>query len=178
MNRRNAAMVLALALVLQCVDLSRAAVNIRSPIGTPWHKTHRLMSPLWPEFGRRYDHLVFLQPSSVSPYLVGWIPDYKLTALFAARESMSVNVAYLARIDLQALAMQRAYRDTLLAKGQAEAGTFYVVEDAELWAKVLCAPDNGQWHGHVDGLPLLLPDADAIRGLPPMTGCPKRGVVP
>lgn len=175
MSRRGAATVLTIALVSQCADLSRAAVNIRHPIGTPWHGAHSLASPIWQEFGNRYRHLVFLQPSSVSPYLVGWIPDYKLMALFAAHDGMSVNVAYLARIDLKALATKRAWRASLLSSGAAEAKTFYVVEDAQLWAKVLCAPEHDQWHGRIDGLPVLLPDAGGIHGLPEMQGCPEKG---
>jgi hypothetical protein len=172
LSTRSARIVLALALLIQCIDLSGMAVSVHRGISKNSHYQFVLVAPAWNQLASSYEHLVYLPSANVSPYLVTWIPHYKDLAHYAAIRGLSINVAYLARLDLPRLAAARAQREALLVDGHAEPKTFYVVEDAALWSKILCAPDHGQWHGHIDGLPVVLPESRGAGSLPPSETCP------
>ncbi len=171
MGARRARIVLTLALVIQCIDLSGMAINVHREITERSQYRSKLVSPGWAQLAGHYKHAAYLSAAGFSPALLGWVPHYKDLAHYAVIHGMSINTAYLARLDLPRLAAARARREALLVQGKAEAGTFYVVEDAALWSKILCAPDHGQWHGQIDGLPVLLPESSAVTGLPPAQPC-------
>lgn len=171
MKVRHARTVLTLALVIQCVDLSGMAIHVHRKIAERSRHRSALVAPVWNRLAGNYKHVAYLSTAGYSPELIGWIPHYKDLAHFAVLHGMSINVAYLARLDLPRLAAVRARREALLVDGRAEPGTFYVVEDATLWSKILCAPDHGQWHGQIDDLPVLLPESSGIQGLSPPQPC-------
>ncbi|WP_426700245.1 DUF6311 domain-containing protein [Rhodanobacter sp. Col0626] len=162
---------LTFALIVQCVDLSGMANHVHRDIAERSHYRSVLKAPAWKSMAGNYKHVVYLSTAGFSPYLVGWIPHYKNLAHYAVLHGMSINTAYLARLNLSRLAAARTRREALLAEGKSEADTFYVVEDAALWSKVLCAHDYGQWHGNIDGLSVLLPESSGIVDLPRPESC-------
>lgn len=168
---RTARIVLTIALLVQCCDLSKAALNHDQQIAKNSHADVSLASPQWPELGQLYHHMVFIERSEWPPYLVGWSRVYRVTTLMMARHAVSVNVAYLARLDEPRLAAARAKRETLLFKGQFEPSTFYVVEEPSVWEHILCAPDHGQWHGMLDNVRVLIPEPPATLSLPSGQSC-------
>jgi hypothetical protein len=84
---------------------------------------------------------------------------------------MTINQAYLARLDEAALARAREASVTELLDGKSEPSTIYVIGDVPLWSRVLCAPEHGQWRGSIDGFQLVIPDPRWTRGLPPAESC-------
>jgi hypothetical protein len=171
LHRTAARAVLAIALVVQCLDLSSMAIGIHEGMAKRSHFQNALTASAWSELASYHSHVAYLPAPGVSPYLVAWIPSYRQLAHYAALHDLTINVAYLARLDLETLAATRARREALLAKGQSEPSTFYVVEDAALWPQILCAPNNGQWHGRIDGLPVVVPDPKDAANLPPAEPC-------
>lgn len=171
-STRTSRIVLAFLLVVQCADLSTMAASVRKDTAKRAHYHSMLVAPVWAQLALTYRHVVYVSTEGVSPYLITWIPHYREVAHYAGIHGLSINVAYLARLDLPALAAARARREALLARGEAKPGTLYVIEDAALWSKVLCAPDHGQWHGHLDGLPVLLRAPARASGLPAPEACP------
>jgi hypothetical protein len=164
---KYARVVLLIALVVQCADLSVAAArNLRDIEKRPVHVS-QLAAPQWVLLDKQYRHFVFIRPQALQAYLVGWSPDYRVLTLQAARDGLSVSIGYLSRLNEKALDMAQATRETLLVSGRAEPSTYYVIENDELWRKILCAPDHGQWHGMLDNMPLLIPDPSPDLKLPP-----------
>lgn len=171
LGTRTARAALALLLLVQCADLSTTAISTRRDLARRSHFHVTLVAPVWSSLALKHKHLVYLPTAGVSPYLITWIPHYRELAHYAATRGLSINIAYLARLDLPALAAARKRREALLIRGEAEPDTFYVIEDGALWAKVLCATDHGQWHGHIDGLPVLVPAPGRTTDLPVAETC-------
>jgi hypothetical protein len=159
--------VLLLALLVQCADMSMAAVESQRAIKERTVGIAQLASPQWELLDRQFHHAVFIRSDKLSAYLVGWSPDYRRLALRAAHDGLSVNIGYLSRMNESALDAARLKREALLLNGQAEPSTFYVIDDGDLWQRILCAPDHGQWHGVLDGMLLLVPDPPPNLTLPP-----------
>jgi hypothetical protein len=171
LNLRSARTVLAIALLVQCGDLSRAVLNHRAQIKARAHTDISFASRQWSELGQFYHHMAYVERSDWTPYLVGWSRVYRVSTLIMARQAVSVNVAYLARLDEPVLAATRAKREALLLSGQFEPSTFYIVEDQPMWERILCAPDHGQWHGMLDNVHVLIPTPPAALALPSAQSC-------
>jgi hypothetical protein len=171
LNPRSARIVLAIALLVQCCDLSKAVLNNHQQIEERSHTDISFASPQWSELGQFYRHMAFIEQSSWTPYRIGWSGAYRVSTLIMTRQAVSVNVAYLARLDEPVLAVARAKREALLLGGQFEPSTFYVVEDLPMWERILCAPDHGQWHGMLDNVRVLIPAPPAALALPPTQSC-------
>lgn len=171
LRRMPARLVLAAALAVQCVDLSGAALALRTGMAARSHFREALGDPAWPQLAAHHLHAVYLPAASVSPYLIAWIPEYRQLAHYAALHGLTINAAYLARLDTAKLAARRAARVAMLEQGVAEPSSFYVVGDAAVWGRILCAPDHGQWHGRIDGLRVLVPDPSTVTRLPSAEMC-------
>ncbi|HEY8683721.1 MAG TPA: DUF6311 domain-containing protein [Rhodanobacter sp.] len=171
LGMKTARAVLAVVLVVQCLDLSGAAFQLHRGMIKRSHFQNELTAPAWSELASRFHHLDFLLAPKASPYLVTWDPNYRQLAHYAALHGLSINVAYLARLDEGKLAAARIQREALLAKGGAEPSTFYMIADASLWSQILCAPDHGQWHGRIDGQQVVIPEPHEITGLPMADTC-------
>jgi hypothetical protein len=159
------------ALLLQLGDLSRAALDIRACAAKnrSWHST--MAAPLWAELASHYQHVAYLLPASVPVGMVAFMPSYRAVGEYAATNGMSLNIAYLARVDDQKMAAARAVRIALLSRGRAEPGTFYVIEDDSLWKQLLCVPDSTFWFGRVDGLKVIVPTSVPGLGKLPRDTC-------
>jgi hypothetical protein len=164
---RYAKVVLLLALVVQCVDLSAAAISTRDSVKKESRSVAQLASPQWALLDRQFRHFVFIRPSTLPAYVVGWNTDYRTLALQAGRDGLSVNIGYLSRLNERALDAAAVKREVLLLSGHAEPSTYYVIDDDDLWQKILCAPDHRQWHGTLDNMRLLVPDPSPKLELPP-----------
>ena len=167
LDTKYARVMLLLALIAQCADLSTAAAHSRNSIKKSAARVTQLASPQWALFDQRYHHFVFIRPAQLSAYLVGWSPDYRMLALQSVRHGLSVNIGYLSRLNETELNVAETRRKALLLGGQAESSTFYVIDDSELWRKILCIPDQGQWHGMLEGMQVLVPDPSPDLHLPP-----------
>lgn len=175
LDKRAARVVLTLALLVQYADLSTMARDVHRDMTKRSHYHPILVAPVWSQLALDHTHLAYISTPGVSPYLITWIPHYREVAHYSATHGLSINVAYLARLDLPVLAAARAHREALLVQGEAEPGMFYVIEDAALWSKVLCAPDHGQWHGNIDGLRVLVPAPGRVADLPVSQSCLRSG---
>lgn len=150
--------IIVLALLLQLADTSRAFLHERSVIASRqgWHTT--LTAPVWQALSQDFRHIVFLQPDNVPVGLITYAHTYKDVAYLAARHHMTVNIAYLARVDKQRLKAERQQHIKHLMQGQAEPGTLYVIADKKLWARVKCRHPGAFWYGKINGLNLILPE--------------------
>ncbi len=180
LGKSAARIVLGVALVVQCVDLSAAAHFNRKQLSHAPYFRDQLTDPVWDELAGKYGHVVYLQPSGVmgatgkkmTVDLIAALPNYRQTAHAAGLRGQTINIAYLARVDQAALDRARARRDAWLPQGLSEPSTYYVVDDDGLWQSVLCAPSHGQWHGRIDQLRVLIPEASSLQGLPASESCP------
>jgi hypothetical protein len=165
---RYARYALVFCLLVQLTDLSKPWKDMRNKL-TADHRWHSMLrSPLWAELALRYRHVGYLQPANIPVEWVTFVPSYRSVGDFAAINGMTINIAYLAREDKERMARARANRIALLERGQAESGTFYVIEDEPLWKKLNCLPGSTSWYGTVDGLHIVLPD-----GLPDFSVTPR-----
>lgn len=144
-----------LALLIQLVDISKAFHHERASIAkrTEWHNA--MESPGWQQYARVFDHVVFLQPKKVPAGFITFLQSYKSVAYFAARNRMTINIAYMARMDEKQYAVMRRRRIHHLKQGKAKAKTLYVVADTDLWSRLKCAHPGKLWYGRVDGLNLI-----------------------
>jgi hypothetical protein len=162
---RRARWILLLCALIQLGDLSRAVVNIRHATASI-RKEQGLDSPVWNELAAGYRHVVYLQPSGVPAGMLSFVKDYHRVAGYAATHGLTVNVAYLAREDDARIAAARTARISLLMQGKAEPATFYVVDDDNLWARLVCVGDSRQWYGVIDGLRVIVPKpSPALRSI-------------
>ncbi|QAU23246.1 hypothetical protein EO087_03960 [Dyella sp. M7H15-1] len=166
-DTQYARVVLLVAFILQCADLSTVAMKLQRELKQRTVGIPRLGSPQWILLDKQYRHFVFIKPRTLPNILVGWSQDYRMLTLQAARDGLSVNIGYLSRMNETVLDAALAKRTALLLGGGAEPSTYYVIDDSDLWQKILCAPDHGQWHGMLNNMPLLVPDPSPDLKLPP-----------
>lgn len=159
--------VLLLALIVQFADLSMVAAGNRIAIKKSEGSFSQLASSEWLSLDKQYRHFAFVRSSKLPAYVVGWNQNYRMITLQAARMGVSVSIGYLSRLNETALYAAENRRKALLLEGDAEPSTFYVIDDDELWEKILCAPDHGQWHGVLDNVRLLVPEPPPNLKLPP-----------
>lgn len=145
------------ALLAQLCDLSKAAVDVRKRIAQspPWHSP--LASPVWASLPARITRVAYMNSIYRPPEMITFDGKYKVMADYAAKNGMSISLAYLARTDTARLARAHDARIGLLLHGRFEPATIYVVDDDGLWAKLSCLPHPDQWMGTVDGMRLLVP---------------------
>jgi hypothetical protein len=161
------------ALLIQLCDLSKAAVDVRKMISKSpsWHST--LASPLWTSLPAGIKHVAYMKTAQLPPELITFVANYKIMADYAAKNGMSINLAYLARTDDAQLAHASDIRTELLMRGQLEPATIYIVDDDALWKKLSCLPRPGRWLGTVDDMRIIVPDTldtlDAVKSLPAVT---------
>lgn len=163
--------VLGVALLVQCIDLSRGAVINHAEMVKGAHYSNQLLDPAWSQLASHYQHVVFMADAHIPAKVIAWIPGYVQVARYAVLHRMTINQAYLARLDEAALARAREARVAELLDGKSESSTIYVIGDVPLWSRVLCAPEHGQWRGSIDGFQLVIPDPRWTPGLPPAESC-------
>jgi hypothetical protein len=170
-KQTTARAVLLVALALQCIDLSGAMVDLNKGMAARSHFHDLLTDAVWQQLPAHHTHAVFLPAAGLSPYLITWNTSYRQVAHYAALHDLTINAAYLARLDVARLAAARSRRVAMLEQGAAEPSSFYVVDDAALWTRILCAPNHGQWHGHLNGMQVLVPDPLTVTALPAADTC-------
>lgn len=155
---RYARVIVIVALLVQLGDLSKAAVDVRRVISKspPWHPV--LVSPLWESLPAAIKHIAYMKAAQLPPEMIIFVTNYKVIADYAAQRGMSINMAYLARIDAERLARANAARVELLMRGQIEPSTLYVIDDDPLWTRLSCLPRSGRWLGTVNGLRIVISD--------------------
>jgi len=165
---RYAKYLMLVALLVQLSDLSKAAVDMRATISRSpaWHPT--LTSPLWTVLPGNIRHIAYLKVPELPFGMVTFNKNYKIVADYAAHHGMTINIAYLARIDEVRMAQVSEARTDGLMHGQLEPSTMYVVDDDKLWAKLVCLHEPASWLGTVDGMRVIVPDTlSGMKGLPP-----------
>src|SRR5690625_1222940 len=119
-------------------DICQAFVDTTASIDhqPAWKAT--MTSPIWHQIARHFSHVVFLQPSAVPAGLITFSKSYKNVAYYAAKHHMTINIAYLARMDKSRITAARQQQIQNLMQGNTEAGTLYVIEDNKLWERLKC----------------------------------------
>jgi len=148
-NTRTARFVLAILLLLQGVDLVKAAgvfqAGWREPYSPP------LTSPFWSEAANVYGRIAFVIPTEDTPN-VGPV------LLFAADNRMSVNGGSMARVDPTTLAaLQDELRDAI-SENRYRADTLYIFTNTELWNEAITKLHGGSFKGQVDGYRVIAPN--------------------
>jgi hypothetical protein len=155
---RYARYIVAVALLIQLCDLSKAAVDVRATISRSPHWHPVLTSPLWTVLPGTIKHVAYMKAAGLPDGMITFAANYKIMADYAAHQGMTINIAYLARIDDVQLARASKARIDLLMHGRLEPSTIYVVDDDPLWAKLVCLPKAGRWLGTVNGMRVIVPD--------------------
>src|SRR5699024_10399248 len=144
-----------LALLLQLGDISKAFVYTRASIDNrpAWQTT--MTSPIWHQIAHRFSHVVFLQPPTLPLGLITFSKIYQHVAYYAATNHITVNIAYMARMNKKRIATARQQHIRNLMQGNAAAGTLYIIDDKKLWAKLKCTHQRALWYDQADGLNLV-----------------------
>jgi hypothetical protein len=165
---RYARYILAVALLIQLCDLSKAAVDVRAAISRSPHWHSALTSPLWTGLPGTIKHVAYMKAAELPFGMITFAANYKIMADYAAQHGMTINIAYLARTDEAQLARAGKARVNLLMQGGLEPATIYVVDNDPLWAKLSCLPRAGRWLGTINGMRIIVPDTlPNLKVLPP-----------
>jgi Family of unknown function (DUF6311) len=148
-NRRYVVVACAVLLIAQISDSAPALNGFRERFASANWQTP-LRAPQWKEFGKRYEHIVYVLPQFTPPR---WI---ELTH-FAAMNKMSVNAGYFARIDMNILERERQAVRAAIEGNRLDPKTLYIFDDEPYWhfARRQAGPDD------------LVEELDGVRVLAP-----------
>jgi hypothetical protein len=125
------AVVLSAALVFQLTDSSTALGGVHARFSESSQWTSVLNDPRWEVWASQYDSVV------VAPPLNNDTEDLWLSITkFAAQNRLSTNSGNFSRYDTSLYKMEYQALSTLLANGNFDASTIYIVLDDDLWAKM------------------------------------------
>jgi hypothetical protein len=145
--RRVALPVVALCLLVQCVELVAPARYLRERWSEAWSSP--FVSRFWQDMDGRYRRIAYAVPHSEG--------DSQL-ALLAARRGMSINSGYLARIDGNRLQALRVAMAQEVGGGRFRDDTLYVFENEALLQQAAAAAGPGALAVSVDRYHVLAPD--------------------
>jgi hypothetical protein len=151
-QRRAAAVLLVLAVAVQVLDTRAAWRGLRGNLMTA--RDDALVSapadPFWEEAALHYRNLRVLPPANIPRHWVN-------IAAFAADHGMATNAVYLARLDHDAFANAAALSDTMLATGNYDEDTLYILDDSVVeQARASVKPDADLLQ-QIDGVFVLAP---------------------
>lgn len=153
-ENRTASMLLALALVVQVVDIS-ASSGYQSTrdfwitdSGQKW--ASQLNAPFWEYAAARYEKIYHIPPKN-SP------PHWKAVAAYAADNGLATNMVYLARIGTRAMTKARNKLAERLVNGQFASDSIYILSDGVLLYAYLNLKKNEALWAHIDGLNVIAP---------------------
>jgi hypothetical protein len=145
-------------LLVACTVLLAAQLSDSAPafkgFRTRMLKAHwqsPLTAPQWAQFGKQYQHIVYVLPQFTPPR---WID---LTH-FAAMNQMSVSAGYFARVDMNLIEQQRQVVGAVVRAGQFKPDTLYVFDDDALWSLVQQQPREKDFIAELNGVRVLAPE--------------------
>jgi hypothetical protein len=125
------AVVLSAALLFQLADSSTAISGVHARFSNSSQWTSVLNDPRWELWASQYDSVV------VAPPLNNDTEDLWLSITkYAAQNRLSTNSGNFSRYDTSLYKMEYQALSTLLANGNFDASTIYIVLDDDLWAKM------------------------------------------
>ncbi|SFM69113.1 hypothetical protein SAMN05421721_1244 [Ectothiorhodospira mobilis] len=147
-----AAPILALALVIQWLDLSPLYKDRVSnqPFSTTY--TSSLTSPFWPEAADVYHHVIVIPPTFT-------VENFIPLSHYAAMQDMAINIAYYGRPPSEKALRQKQERINRLMAGELDPHALYVFREYSELKKVLPKLDRHDAYGLIDQHWVLAPDA-------------------
>jgi putative flippase GtrA len=161
-QKRVAASLLGLALVIQIVDTSAGWTGIRSklmaePSGT-WSTP--LADPFWDDAAAKYAKVRWIQPGNHTPQ---WLT----LAAYAGTHGLATDAVYLARVGNAALGIAQGKATEALATGRYEPDSLYVLDDGALRQAAFSISADNDLLARIDGFNVLAP------GWKKCTACPR-----
>ena len=133
------AVVLAVALIFQLTDSSTALRSVHSRFSNSPKWNSVLNDPRWESWASQYDSIV------VAPPLNNDADDLWLSVTkYAAQNRLSTNSGNFSRYDTSLYEVEYQALSTLLADGNFDATTIYIVLDDALWIKMTGNPKLDQ----------------------------------
>ncbi len=150
-DRRPAIILLAGLLPLQIIDSSAVFSFFykRHAEAPPWQSP--LRSPFWSAAANKYRKIIYVLPSNIAE-------NYFPLGYYAASHGMTINVAYLARLnETRRREVSERLSDSLVS-GELDRDALYVFYHRGLWNVAQVALRKGDRAGIVDGFRVLAPD--------------------
>ncbi|HEY0963159.1 MAG TPA: DUF6311 domain-containing protein [Pseudomonadales bacterium] len=151
-SRRVAAVLLALAVLAQVLDTSAAWRHVRGNLMVARQDTLATppADPFWELAAARYDEIRVLPPGNAPTY---WLH----IAAFAGTHGMATNAAYLARIDEPSLGNAWTEAMAMIATGNYEADTLYILDASVVEQASATVASNEDMLRQIDGVFVLAP---------------------
>ncbi|WP_079913855.1 DUF6311 domain-containing protein [Paenibacillus sp. 32352] len=146
-------LLLIVALVIQFIDLSGKYTEYHQSFTKEIRWESLLKSEVWSEIGQQYKHVVFI------PAEGKYDNSYLSFAMFAAKNHMSINIAYVARDNIE---KRESYKKNLLYEfnsGKWDKQTVYIVNESQsntVVNHIMTQKDDIYFK--LDGYNVLLPD--------------------
>ncbi|MFT0171990.1 DUF6311 domain-containing protein [Paraburkholderia mimosarum] len=147
-NRNVAIAVLGCALVLQAVDLSKAAGTLRERWGSQW--TNPLSSPFWAAALHQYRQIHIVPPTGLS--------DFNQLAVLGAAKAIPINDGVIARVDDAILAKERSRAAYMIGTRSFDPATLYVFSSNFLWNAAVENAKPTDFVGEVNGYKVYAPN--------------------
>jgi hypothetical protein len=129
------ATVLAVALVFQLADSSRALIGVSDRFTNYPEWNSVLNDPRWGKWASQYDSIVIAPPLNNDTNDL-WLSITK----YASEFKLSTNSGNFSRYDTSLYEMEYRKLSTLLASGNFDTSTIYVVLDTKLWTSMIANP--------------------------------------
>ena len=129
------ATVLAVALVFQLADSSRALIGVSDRFTNYPEWNSVLNDPRWGKWASQYESIVIAPPLNNDTNDL-WLSITK----YASEYKLSTNSGNFSRYDTSLYEMEYRKLSTLLASGNFDTSTIYVVLDTKLWTSMIANP--------------------------------------
>jgi hypothetical protein len=124
-----------------------------------------LSSSFWKRAAEKYKRIECILPiDQAEPNDQPKAPEnYFPLCYFAATHHISINTAYLARVDENKFKTMRTNLLQLIEHGQLDSQALYVFQNSALWGSGVLRMTKGDWAGVVDGFKIIAPSWDGER---------------
>ena len=159
-NARASLGLISFCAALQLVDSWDALIWVRTGYLAKFSKAGNhpaiLRSDFWQKVPQKYKAIVCVLPLD-QPEPHDQPENYFPVCYFSALHRMSINQAYLARIDQRKLEVSRARLLRTIVDGQLDPERLYVFQSPALWATAILRTSRSDWVGVVDGFKIIAP---------------------
>lgn len=135
-------------LLFQATDLAKAAKFFNSRWSQPWSSS--LTSGFWKDVPKQYRRVALVMPMDAEN-------RYDLIAFMASNANMTINGAFLARVDFDKLGKVQAQLQDTIAHGTYSPDTLYVFNTLQNWAAAKTNFKGDGFIGTVDNYQVIAP---------------------
>jgi len=151
-DRRTAAVVLGLALIVQVVDTSAGWLSIRKKLmvqpSSAWSSP--LVNPFWGDASKKYKKVRYIPIGNRSP-------KWESIAYYAGQNGLSTDAVYLARVSSHSVKSAQMLASEVLRTGDFQLDSLYILDDAAFRSALIAGNSDSDLFARVDGLNVVAP---------------------